>query len=157
MVSLGRDGRWFNLFGCNADRRSIQRTRCAWTSRDRSHRARDAHARRYSSLRHLLPALILPDAASVVGRIYCMVKKILLTGRPGCGKTTLVKRVVNQLSMPASGFLPWKSASAASASDSRSSHWMLPRCFVICQERGCLAFDIAHHVMHEFRQSPRFT
>jgi nucleoside-triphosphatase len=33
-----------------------------------------------------------------------MVKKILLTGRPGCGKTTLVKRVVNQLAMPAGGF-----------------------------------------------------
>jgi len=33
-----------------------------------------------------------------------MGKKILLTGRPGCGKTTLVKCVVNQLAMPAGGF-----------------------------------------------------
>jgi nucleoside-triphosphatase THEP1 len=33
-----------------------------------------------------------------------MGKKILLTGRHGCGKTTLVKRVVNQLAMPAGGF-----------------------------------------------------
>jgi nucleoside-triphosphatase len=33
-----------------------------------------------------------------------MTKKILLTGRPGCGKTTLIKRVVNQLTLPAGGF-----------------------------------------------------
>jgi nucleoside-triphosphatase len=33
-----------------------------------------------------------------------MGEKILLTGRPGCGKTTLVNRVVNQLAMPAGGF-----------------------------------------------------
>jgi nucleoside-triphosphatase len=31
-------------------------------------------------------------------------QKILLTGRPGCGKTTLVKRVVNELALPAGGF-----------------------------------------------------
>jgi nucleoside-triphosphatase len=31
-------------------------------------------------------------------------QKILLTGRPGCGKTTLVKRVVNDLARPAGGF-----------------------------------------------------
>jgi nucleoside-triphosphatase len=30
--------------------------------------------------------------------------KVLLTGRPGFGKTTLVKRVVNKLALPASGF-----------------------------------------------------
>jgi nucleoside-triphosphatase len=30
--------------------------------------------------------------------------KILLTGRPGCGKTTLIKRVVNKLALPAGGF-----------------------------------------------------
>jgi nucleoside-triphosphatase len=30
--------------------------------------------------------------------------KVLLTGRPGCGKTTLIKRVVNELSLPAGGF-----------------------------------------------------
>jgi nucleoside-triphosphatase len=33
-----------------------------------------------------------------------MMKKILLTGRPGCGKTTLIKRVVNELFRPAGGF-----------------------------------------------------
>jgi nucleoside-triphosphatase len=33
-----------------------------------------------------------------------MNKKILLTGRPGCGKTTLIKRVVKNLSQPAAGF-----------------------------------------------------
>jgi nucleoside-triphosphatase len=31
-------------------------------------------------------------------------EKVLLTGRPGCGKTTLVKRVVNELARPAGGF-----------------------------------------------------
>jgi nucleoside-triphosphatase len=30
--------------------------------------------------------------------------KVLLTGRPGCGKTTLIKRVVNELVLPAGGF-----------------------------------------------------
>jgi nucleoside-triphosphatase len=29
---------------------------------------------------------------------------VLLTGRPGCGKTTLIKRVVNELAVPAGGF-----------------------------------------------------
>jgi nucleoside-triphosphatase len=33
-----------------------------------------------------------------------MTTKVLLTGRPGCGKTTLIKRVVNELSLPAGGF-----------------------------------------------------
>ncbi len=33
-----------------------------------------------------------------------MIRKLLLTGRPGCGKTTLIKRVVNKLALPASGF-----------------------------------------------------
>src|SRR6266571_3269214 len=33
-----------------------------------------------------------------------MRKKVLLTGRPGCGKTTLIKRVVNKLALPAGGF-----------------------------------------------------
>jgi len=33
-----------------------------------------------------------------------MTKKLLLTGRPGCGKTTLIKRVVNELALPAGGF-----------------------------------------------------
>jgi nucleoside-triphosphatase len=30
--------------------------------------------------------------------------KVLLTGRPGCGKTTLIKRVVNELARPSGGF-----------------------------------------------------
>jgi nucleoside-triphosphatase len=33
-----------------------------------------------------------------------MTTKILLTGRPGCGKTTLIQRVVNDLAVPAGGF-----------------------------------------------------
>ena len=33
-----------------------------------------------------------------------MTKKLLLTGRPGCGKTTLIKRVVNKLALAAGGF-----------------------------------------------------
>lgn len=33
-----------------------------------------------------------------------MSEKILLTGRPGCGKTTLIKRVVENLSIRAGGF-----------------------------------------------------
>ena len=36
-------------------------------------------------------------------RAVTMTKKILLTGRPGCGKTTLVKRVVNNLSASQAG------------------------------------------------------
>ena len=33
-----------------------------------------------------------------------MKPKIVLTGRPGCGKTTLIKRVVDKLALPAGGF-----------------------------------------------------
>jgi len=33
-----------------------------------------------------------------------MKQKVLLTGRPGCGKTTLIKRLVNNLARPAGGF-----------------------------------------------------
>src|SRR5262249_20294872 len=33
-----------------------------------------------------------------------MKRKVFLTGRPGCGKTTLVKRVVHELALPAGGF-----------------------------------------------------
>jgi nucleoside-triphosphatase len=45
--------------------------------------------------RVVLPAL---SEARVVS------EKVLLTGRPGCGKTTLIKRVVNNLSRRAGGF-----------------------------------------------------
>jgi nucleoside-triphosphatase len=31
-------------------------------------------------------------------------RKVLLTGRPGCGKTTLIKRIVHELALPAGGF-----------------------------------------------------
>jgi nucleoside-triphosphatase len=33
-----------------------------------------------------------------------VIGKVLLTGRPGCGKTTLIKRVVNELALAAGGF-----------------------------------------------------
>jgi nucleoside-triphosphatase len=33
-----------------------------------------------------------------------MTKKLLLTGRPGCGKTTLIKHVVNKMERSAGGF-----------------------------------------------------
>jgi nucleoside-triphosphatase len=33
-----------------------------------------------------------------------MAMKVLLTGRPGCGKTTLIKRIVNKLAQPVGGF-----------------------------------------------------
>jgi len=33
-----------------------------------------------------------------------VIRKLLLTGRPGCGKTTLIKRVVNKLALPDGGF-----------------------------------------------------
>src|SRR5947199_4547173 len=40
----------------------------------------------------------LPDVAHVVA------EKVLLTGPPGCGKTTLIKRIVNNLPRRADGF-----------------------------------------------------
>jgi nucleoside-triphosphatase len=33
-----------------------------------------------------------------------VIGRVLLTGRPGCGKTTLIRRVVNELALPAGGF-----------------------------------------------------
>src|SRR6266568_7632459 len=33
-----------------------------------------------------------------------MKQKVLLTGRPGCGKTTLIKALLNDLARPAGGF-----------------------------------------------------
>ena len=47
-------------------------------------------------------------------------EKVLLTGRPGCGKTTLIKRVVNILGRRAGGFTLRKSATVARAPDSSS-------------------------------------
>ena len=41
-----------------------------------------------------LPAMLL----------HFVTKKVLLTGRPGCGKTTLIKQVVNKLPRGAGGF-----------------------------------------------------
>ena len=35
---------------------------------------------------------------------HVVTEKVLLTGRPGCGKTTLIKRVVNNLPRGAGGF-----------------------------------------------------
>ncbi len=35
---------------------------------------------------------------------HLMTEKVLLTGRPGCGKTTLIKRVVSNLARRAGGF-----------------------------------------------------
>jgi nucleoside-triphosphatase len=43
----------------------------------------------------VLPALSEPGV---------VIEKVLLTGRPGCGKTTLIKRVVNDLTRFAGGF-----------------------------------------------------
>jgi nucleoside-triphosphatase len=37
-------------------------------------------------------------------RLFGVNQKVLLTGRPGCGKTTLVKRAVKNLSQRAAGF-----------------------------------------------------
>jgi nucleoside-triphosphatase len=36
--------------------------------------------------------------------VHVVTEKILLTGRPGCGKTTLIKRVANNLLQRAGGF-----------------------------------------------------
>src|SRR5260370_35923739 len=43
----------------------------------------------------------MPDLLDVAARSD---RKILLTGRPGCGKTTLIKCVVNNLRRRAGGF-----------------------------------------------------
>jgi nucleoside-triphosphatase len=44
--------------------------------------------------------LVLP----ALSETFIVTEKVLLTGRPGCGKTTLIKRVVNNLPRPAGGF-----------------------------------------------------
>jgi nucleoside-triphosphatase len=36
--------------------------------------------------------------------VHIVTKKVLLAGRPGCGKTTLIKRIVNNLPRRAGGF-----------------------------------------------------
>src|SRR6266513_6357046 len=37
-------------------------------------------------------------------RLFGVNQKVLLTGRPGCGKTTLIKHIVKNLSQRAAGF-----------------------------------------------------
>jgi nucleoside-triphosphatase len=44
--------------------------------------------------------LVLP----ALSEAFIVTEKVLLTGRPGCGKTTLIKRVVNNLPQRAGGF-----------------------------------------------------
>src|SRR6266853_2271402 len=41
---------------------------------------------------------------SALSEARAMTEKVLLTGRPGCGKTTLIKHVVNNLPRRAGGF-----------------------------------------------------
>ena len=54
---------------------------------------------------HGVAVYALPDENLINEiRATMMTKKILLTGRPGCGKTTLIKRVVDELALPAGGF-----------------------------------------------------
>jgi nucleoside-triphosphatase len=53
-----------------------------------------------SSFRQNSPAVLSWSAFE----FYYVTKRILLSGRPGCGKTTLIQRVVKDLALPAGGF-----------------------------------------------------
>jgi nucleoside-triphosphatase len=47
---------------------------------------------------------IVPASLPALSEAHVVTEKVLLTGRPGCGKTTLIKRVVNNLPQRAGGF-----------------------------------------------------
>jgi len=47
---------------------------------------------------------IVPASLPALSEAHVVTEKILLTGCPGCGKTTLIKRVVNNLPQRAGGF-----------------------------------------------------
>jgi len=47
---------------------------------------------------------IVPASLPALSEAHVVAEKVLLTGRPGCGKTTLIKRVVNNLPQRAGGF-----------------------------------------------------
>ena len=44
----------------------------------------------------------MPESPAML--VHFVTKKVLLSGRPGCGKTTLIKQVVNKLPRGAGGF-----------------------------------------------------
>jgi len=46
----------------------------------------------------------LPRCRTLLMRFFFVNQKVLLTGRPGCGKTTLIKHVVEDLAQGAGGF-----------------------------------------------------
>ena len=47
---------------------------------------------------------IVPATLPALSEAHVVTEKVMLTGRPGCGKTTLIKRVVNNLPQRAGGF-----------------------------------------------------
>jgi len=48
------------------------------------------------------PKTLMPESPAML--VHFVTKKVLLSGRPGCGKTTLIKRVVSNLPRGAGGF-----------------------------------------------------